>query len=342
MTKRKIFNAKRCSRCILPFSYSGIQFDQIGECNICKGWDKRWKDYDFAKKGVEFKQLFSPRTGQYDCILPYSGGKDSSYVLYFLVKRLGLKPLAINLNNHFQTEIIRENITNVVNHLGVDLITFSPNIHVWSELMRRSFEHSMIPCLPCDVGIYALAYRMALMTGTERIVFPGGKLASPKNPGRGVIMFKSLEMVSKEKDQERGTVDLSDFRITQDMVDSVKEIYFGQYFDWKEDLILKTVVTELGWKKKGEQHSRIDCIFEPIINYLYSVRMGVSKQCTRLSSMIRDGQITREEALSKDDKYKLANIPNEFEQIKKILKVNNRHLERQVINKDLLKPLWYQ
>jgi len=332
---------KRCSRCIVPSTYTGVKFDENGMCSVCEEWDKMWKGYNFRGRPEEFKKTFKKKKGKYDCIAPFSGGKDSSYVLYYLKRKLGLTPLAVNLNNYFQTDIIKENIELMTHKLGVDMISFSPDFSNWCELMRRCFERSTIPCLPCDVGIYSLAYRTALMTETKVVVFPGGKLAAPKRPGRAVIMYKTLEMVTRHFDKGRKKIDLSNFAVTPEMVNQVDVVYFGNYFDWREQEILNTVMEHLSWKKKGRQHARIDCIFEPILNYLYSKRAKISKQCSRLSAMVRDGQIDRAEALARDKAYMLRQIPKEFKEIMKRIGITRQHLQKQIEGRGLMKPLWY-
>jgi tRNA(Ile)-lysidine synthase TilS/MesJ len=120
----------------VPSTYTGVKFDEKGVCSVCKEWDKLWKGYNFRGRAKEFTKLFRNKKGKYDCIVPFSGGKDSSYVLYYLQRKLGLTPLAVNLNNHFQTDIIKKNIGQVTHQLGVDMISFSPGFSNWCELMR--------------------------------------------------------------------------------------------------------------------------------------------------------------------------------------------------------------
>jgi N-acetyl sugar amidotransferase len=329
---------QRCSRCILPSTYSGIKFYPDGTCNICHEWDKEWKNRDFSKLKDTFVKMFSQKKNKYDCIVPFSGGKDSSYLLYMLKKKLHLNPLAVNLNNHFQTAIARSNLELVVKKLEIDLISFSPDFKNYCELMKRCFLKSTIPCLPCDVGIHSLAYKTALMFKVDTIVFSGGKLASPKKPGRALLMYESLKKVN---DSFKKKIDLSNYLITTDMIKNVKIIYYGDYFDWKEKEILETVVQRLGWRLRGVEHSRIDCEFEPILNFIYSKRQGFSKKCLRLSKMIRDGQISKEEALELDKKYLAEKEPRNLERILSGIGVPKKSLQRQIKGNNLLKPLWY-
>ncbi|MEW6079440.1 MAG: hypothetical protein AB1724_16660, partial [Thermodesulfobacteriota bacterium] len=89
---------RRCSTCILPESYPGIQFNEKGECHLCTGYQKP------ATKGEDaLHRLLTSRKGsRYDCLVTLSGGRDSSYVLYYAVKVLGLNTLALNYDNGFR------------------------------------------------------------------------------------------------------------------------------------------------------------------------------------------------------------------------------------------------
>ena len=79
-----------CQRCILPDSYHGIHFDENGVCNICNYYDKKWGQKDDQKSEAELDRIiehYRARKGRYDCIVPLSGAKDSTYVLYYLKKK---------------------------------------------------------------------------------------------------------------------------------------------------------------------------------------------------------------------------------------------------------------
>jgi hypothetical protein len=317
-----------------------VRFDENGVCSACKEWDSLWKGHDFSRGKEHFLKNFGKKEGKYDCIVPFSGGKDSSYILYYIKRKLGLNPLAVNLNNYFQTDIIKEDIDRVIRKLGVDMISYMPDFENWCEVMKRSFMKSLVPCIPCDVGIHALAYRSALETNTKVVVFPGGKLAGPKRPGRAVLMFESLKTLCNHFDKDNA-IDLSNFVVTPDMVEKVNDVYFGNYFDWQEKDILRTVMKELGWKKKGEQDARIDCEFVPVKNYVYSKRLNMSILCARLSAMVRDGQISREEALTREKANMIIKMPKEFGDVMARINLPLSYLQRQVEGKDLMKPMWY-
>ena len=98
----------------------------------------------------------------YDCIVPFSGGKDSTFQLYYLVKEYGLKPLVVRFNHGFMRETIQNNTHRTLKKLGVDAIEFTPNWRVVKKLMLESFLRKTDFCWHCHTGIFSYPLRIAL------------------------------------------------------------------------------------------------------------------------------------------------------------------------------------
>jgi 3'-phosphoadenosine 5'-phosphosulfate sulfotransferase (PAPS reductase)/FAD synthetase len=119
---------KVCSRCILDDRIPGIIFDENGVCQYCKIHDELKKIYPLNNKGQENinnlikKVRRKGKRKKYDCIIGVSGGTDSTYTLYQLVK-LGMRPLAIHFDNGWDSDIAVRNIKNACSRLNVDLYT---------------------------------------------------------------------------------------------------------------------------------------------------------------------------------------------------------------------------
>ncbi|NCC62266.1 MAG: ATPase, partial [Verrucomicrobiae bacterium] len=112
-----------CKRCILNDSFPGILFADDGICNYCHAWNKRWGSFNFNRAENELKKIFNivkTKNRKYDCLLPYSGGRDSSYVLYLCKEKYGLNPLAVTFNNLFMSSYAKNNIFSMIEVLGVD------------------------------------------------------------------------------------------------------------------------------------------------------------------------------------------------------------------------------
>lgn len=145
---------KTCVKCILPENYPGITFNEEGICNFCLA-------YQAHEKVMGDEALISllntkEKTGQYDCIVPLSGGKDSSYILYYTVKKLGLRTMAISYNSGYQEKIAEENIELACEILEVPLkIIHSPgNIQrkllKISYLLAEKYRSYWNACLNCE------------------------------------------------------------------------------------------------------------------------------------------------------------------------------------------------
>jgi hypothetical protein len=111
---------RRCTRCILPAEYPGISFDDEGVCNFCR--DYRPGHRNLGREALLELLRSVPRSGDYDCVVPLSGGKDSTFILYYAVRELGLRPIAVSYDSGFQTDFARENVRRACETLRVPLV----------------------------------------------------------------------------------------------------------------------------------------------------------------------------------------------------------------------------
>ncbi len=168
-----------CKRCVMDTTDPDIVFDEIGYCNHCTGALKKLSSYPInlskEEKEKELQRIVaevkeSGKNKEYDCIVGVSGGVDSSYVLY-LVKKLGLRPLAFHLDNEWNTELSVKNIEKVTKKLDVKLHT----MHVdWEEFkdLQLAFLKSSTPDLeiPTDHGLLAALYKVAAEYNVKYII----------------------------------------------------------------------------------------------------------------------------------------------------------------------------
>ena len=124
-----------CSRCILPDTYPGISFDREGVCNFCL--DYRPVHRDLGKEALLEVLHSRAKTGPYDCVVPLSGGKDSTFILRYIVRELRLKPIAVSYDSGFQTELAKENVHNACSILDVPLVALAAPGNTQSRLVRE-------------------------------------------------------------------------------------------------------------------------------------------------------------------------------------------------------------
>lgn len=175
---------RQCNRCVMDTSDSEITFDQYGYCNHCTEYVDKISKLIYQGKSSDDKLLeivkkikASGKNQKYDCIIGVSGGIDSSYVAY-LTKQLGLKPLAVHLDNGWNSELAVSNIEKILQQLDIDLYTY---VLDWEEFkdLQLSFLKASIPEIetPTDMAIPAVLHELAAKHNIKYII-SGGNYAT--------------------------------------------------------------------------------------------------------------------------------------------------------------------
>ncbi len=135
-----------CVRCLYPDTKPELTFDQNGICSACINADMKEK-IDWKQKRQEFIKILdkhrSKNKTNYDCIIPVSGGKDSTFQTYMIKKEFGLNPLVVNFHPDDQTDIGRKNLANL-KRIGVDCVEFTPNPNVYLKLATFGLKFSKL------------------------------------------------------------------------------------------------------------------------------------------------------------------------------------------------------
>ena len=132
---------KRCVRCNLPETHATIVFDAQGVCNICRGQELKQGSIDWDARKRELDDLIAGYRDKhdYDCIVPFSGGKDSTWTLYYLMKEYAIKPLVVRFDHGFLRQNVIDDTDRALRRLGADFLHFRPNWKVVRRLMLQSF-----------------------------------------------------------------------------------------------------------------------------------------------------------------------------------------------------------
>src|SRR5690606_34965899 len=130
----------RCTKCGLPETYETIEFDAAGVCNICRQNEFKKAEMNWAGLEKEFAALVEQYRGKADndCIMPLSGGNDSTLPLYRMVKPYMAKPLVVPFNPGFMRPNLLANNERTFMQLGVDVLSFTPNWRVVRRLMLEA------------------------------------------------------------------------------------------------------------------------------------------------------------------------------------------------------------
>lgn len=289
-----------------------ITFDDDGICNYYYEFTEKLKiriphsaeaKAQLASLAEKIKK--AGRGKRYDCIIGVSGGVDSTYTAW-LVKQLGLRPLAVHLDNGWNSELAVQNIENILNKLEIDLHTEVLDWEMFKDL-QLSFLKASTPDgeIPTDHAIVALMYKSAAEFGVKYII-SGMNFRSegmlPPTWARGYLDWKYIKNVQKQF----GTKSLTSFPhlsiwrfLYYNLVKGIKNVSILNYTDFKKENAIKVIEEELGWRNYGGKH------FESIYTRFYQAyilpnKFGIDKRKAHLSCLIMStGEITRETALKK-------------------------------------------
>ena len=333
-------NKALCTRCILTEGTPGIQFDKNGVCNYCNSYVKM--NPEGEEKLIKILDQYKAQKRKYDCMVGLSGGRDSTYTMLKMVRDYGMKVLAVNYKNPFTSGQARINIKRTVDLLGVDYVEWEhPNdIHrkattktlkVWSH--HPSSMLIPLICAHCKIT-WPGFFKIAKENNIALIVIGSNPLetASFKKAGLGGartyhklvnvpnILIKSARELIKNPRYLYSCSWSMVFKMyfmashsspyLRMRYNDIKVIRLYDYLTWNENSVLERITNELEWEKSTEVESswRFDCRLDYVRRLIYASTNGVTELRDLFSKMIREGLITREEALERIKKEDITPI----------------------------------
>tara|TARA_Y100000816_G_scaffold278791_1_gene250363 strand:+ start:264 stop:1358 length:1095 start_codon:yes stop_codon:yes gene_type:complete len=294
---------KICTFCVMDTSASNIKFDKSGQCNYCKDFQKK---LNTKKKNLDniIKQIkINSKSKNYDCIVGLSGGIDSSYTLVKVVE-LGLKPLAVHLDNGWNSELAQNNIENLVKSLNVDLYTHVLDWDEYKSMMNSFFASDVLDIeLLMDNAMYSINYKMAKK---EKIKFilSGSNISTegmnmPKNMNWIKFDKKNIKSIIKifgnNKIKSYPAIGVFDL-VKYILLNKIKWIHFLDYFEYKKDEAISILKSKYGFKPYEYKH--YESIFTRFYQgYILPNKFNIDKRILHLSTLIVTNQITRNDAL---------------------------------------------
>lgn len=301
------FKTKRCKRCLMDETAEGIIFTENG-CNYCEEFisvlENPKKKIDLSLDELVDKIKKDGKNKDYDCIVGISGGVDSSYTLV-KVKELGLRPLAVHMDNGWDSELAANNIKNLIDGLGVDLYTHVIDWEEYRGLMQAFFDADVIDIeLLYDNAMLAVCYQQADRFGIKYI------LAGTNTSTEGMKMPKNWNWFKYDKKNiyslaKRGKVKVKTFPaigtidfIIYEFVKKIKWISFLDYLpSYNKIESLKILQEYFGYKPYPYKH--YESVFTRFYQgFILPVKFGVDKRKLHLSTLLISGQLTKEEAES--------------------------------------------
>lgn len=310
-------NVVYCSRCITPNTRPRIVFDADGICNACLHAEKK-KSVDWAARKDEFVSLAERRkgAGTWDCIVPWSGGKDSSMIAYRLKHEFGLNPLLVHFSAMLPNDIGHRNREHLIQE-GFDAITLRPNQKVMRRLAKRFFIERGNPKVCWEAGKEAFPILMALALGIPLVVYAehgeteyGGKVLS-SDSSRTKDFKEVVENIVGDDagnwiDEMIDLKNLIPYRYPAQQASKVKDLhvcYFAYYFKWSMYENYRYIQGKIPFEtvdRTDGTFTGFDSLDDKIDNlyyYMQYIKFGFGRCVRDASRFIQNGHLTREKAL---------------------------------------------
>lgn len=319
---------KRCIRCGLPETHETISYDAAGVCSICRQHETKKGEIDWRQNKLALDSLIAEHRGRYDydCIVPFSGGKDSTWTLYYLVKEYGIRPLVVRFDHGFMRPNLEENVKRVLRRLGVDFLSFTPNWKVVQKLMLQSFLEKGDFCWHCHTGIFSYPMWVAVEKKVP-LIFWG-------EPSAEYTSYYSYGQV-EEVDEKRfnryvnlgisasdmyvrldGAVDERELKpYSYPPLKALREINYrsvclGSYVPWDVKAQSQIIQTELGWKgdlvenvPPAYSYEKIECYMQGVRDYIKYIKRGYSRPSHLVAIDARNQRLTPQEGARLVEEY---------------------------------------
>ncbi|HGU7296337.1 TPA: N-acetyl sugar amidotransferase [Legionella pneumophila] len=317
---------KRCTKCGLPETYESIEFDSENICNICHqhtfkksviNWDERKNDLD--KLIEQYRGKY-----EYDCIIPFSGGKDSTFTLLYLMREYKIKPLVVQFNHGFMREKLKQNNERTFKQLGVDVLSFTPNWKIVKRLMLESLIRKGDFCWHCHTGIFSYPMQVAIKYNTPLIFWgePSSEYTAyydyrdneieEVNEERfnrfinlGITSEDMAGMIAHDTDMDPRDLTPYTYPKLRDLKRlGYNSVCLGSYIPWNTKKQAAEIMDQLGWE--GDQvegmpwdkysYEKIECYMQGMRDYIKFLKRGYSRVTQMTALDLRAGTITKDEA----------------------------------------------
>lgn len=323
-----------CKRCVMPDTRPMIVFNEQGVCDACLSAERKDRGIDWEARRKELENICdkyrSNDPTRYDCIVPVSGGKDSTFQTHVLKHELKMNPLAVTFSQCSITELGQRNLQSL-REIGVDHILFTPDPNVYKKIARMGLEKVGDACWPCHAGIFSVPMQIAVKFNIPLIVWGESGQMEYGGPLREE---KTLDKKWREKVSLSGNtlhkvvgddILLSDLKPyiypTDEEVNGVglTGIFLGYYLKWDARKQTEVIRKHTGFKvnEKGPNvgtytnYENIDGKFVGFHDYLMYLKYGFGRATSHACIDIRNQRLGRDEAIDLVNKHE-GNFPTEY------------------------------
>jgi N-acetyl sugar amidotransferase len=307
----------------MPETQEGVTFDELGLCQACQSSEQKMH-IDWVEREKQLRRILEEarqRAGNnYDCIVPISGGKDSTFQLHVLTKVYGMKPLAVTFSHNWYSETGWYNLQNALEKFNVDHIMFTPNRQLVNKLARRSVYAIGDACWHCHSGVGAFPLQVAVrfnipLVGGESIADSSGR-ASYLNPVTKFDRDYFTKVSAKKLPDEMIGGDISEKDVYPFALPSYEEcarvgvvgIHLGDYMFWDDERQEEFVRDTYGWKETQvegtfKRYKSAECIMPGVHDFTCYLKRGYGRATYHASVDVRTGLLSREEGFELANKH---------------------------------------
>lgn len=314
---------RRCTVCTRPETHETIEFDNEGVCNICRGHEYKKSQIDWEDRKKQLLEMVQQYRGKgtYDCLVPFSGGKDSTFILWYVVKELGLKPLVVSFDHGFYRPQVLENNEKTQRILGVDFLKLRTNWHVVRKLMLESFKRKGDFDWHAHLGLFTFPMQTAIRYQVPLIFYGeppseytayydyerGGEVDNKNNERINNLGIAAEDMAGFLEGQGVSLRDLDPYRApaTKELKTlGVRALFLGSFKPWDAREHYRIIKEELGWQGDHVEgipfelypYEKVEYQLQGARDYLKFIKRGYARTTHLTSIDIQNGRMTREEA----------------------------------------------
>ncbi len=295
-----------CNRCLSNQTIKSLNLDKNNVCQFCKIHHEMEKEFPLDENSEKKLHKIAKKIrkkglkSKYDCVVGVSGGRDSTFLLFYIKKILKLRPLAVHYDNGFDSDTSVSNILNICQKLNVDLETNVADWQTFKKITRSFFLAGVSdPDTPTDVGIFKTMYKTAYR---EKIkyVFNGHSFRT-----EGIEPLDWTYMDGKyieEIHKKYGDGDLSKFDnfyisdiIKYKIIAGIKTILPLNYIKYSYDMVEQILKKEVNWNYYGGHHHE-SLLTKFVVSSYLPRKFNIDRRLTSYSAMVRANLISKKDA----------------------------------------------
>ena len=315
---------KYCENCLQSDTRPGITLNSRGVCSACEGHREKFEVIDWTARRKALDELFDhyrkSKRGHYDCIIPVSGGKDSTYQTYIVKEVYGLNPLCVTYRTPLRTPLGQRNLDNLQSRFGVDLLELSISPETERKFILKATRELGVPALPMHLGIFSFTLRTAVQMNIPLIVWGenaqleyGGTAAERHNEFLNREWLARHGCLHEREAADWANGELSMQELAPYIIPSEEEFkrtqinsfFLGQYLRWDPQENARVAI-EHGFlpRKEGPimgiyDFADLDCYMISFHHYVKWLKFGMTRTFDNVAIEIRNGRMTREQGLAK-------------------------------------------